>query len=259
MSLTGAGGLGRGGHRRGLVLAAVAVALLILVVAVMVHMRLSASGDAPVVQPTGGEGAADRPAPAEGAAPPAEADVLAGDRIDWVRRCGVDLPESQRYGPHGVAGDRRYGFSRDAGGAVVAAAHLLVQVSPQVGPDVFMPTLADQATGPDAQALVDAVHTEYEQTVETTGVPYGQPVCPIYAQIVGYLVDSQTPQAASLRLLARGAGPDGTPQLVALLVQLSWDDGDWRLVAPPAGDWSRTSTVLAPSVAEQYTPLLPGE
>lgn len=258
MSLTGAGGLGRGGHRRGLVLVAVAVALVLLVVAVMVHMRLSASGDASV-QPTAGEGSAGRQAPAEGAAPPAEADVLAGDRIDWVRRCGVDLPESQRHGPNGVDGDRRYGFTRDAGGAVVAAAHLLVQVSPQVGPDVFMPTITDQVTGPDAQALVDAVHAEYEQAVETTGVPYGQPVCPIYAQVVGYVVDSHTAQATSLRLLAKGAGTDGSPQLVALLVQLSWEDGDWRLVAPPMGDWSRMSTLLAASAAESFTPLGSGE
>jgi hypothetical protein len=201
----------------------------------------------------------DQPAPAGGTAPPAGQDVLAGGEVNWVRYCGVDLPESDRYGPHGFDGDRRYGFTRDAGGAVVAAAHLLVQVSPQVGPDVLVPTISGQVTGPDAQALTDAVHTEYGQAAEAANVPYGEPLCPIYARLVGYLVDSHTPQAASLRMLAEGPGPDGAPQRVALLVQLSWVDGDWRLVAPPQGDWSRVSTVLAPSAAEQYTPLGPGE
>jgi hypothetical protein len=253
-------GFGRGGHRRGVALAAVAAALLLLVVAVAVHMRLS--GGAAEETSAGGPAAVegvDQPAPAASGAPPADQDVLAGGDVSWVRRCGVDLPESDRYGPHAHDGDRRYGFTGDAGGAVVAAAHLLVQVSPQVGPDVFVPTIRDQVTGPDAQALADAVHTEYEQAAEAALVPYGAPLCPIYARLVGYVIDSHSPQAASLRMLAEGPGQDGAPQRVALLVQLSWVDGDWRLVAPPLGDWSRVSTLLAASATETFIPLAPGE
>jgi len=257
---SGAGGLGGGGHRRGLVLAAVAAALLLLVIAAAVHMRLSsgAGDDVPDSRPAA-DPAVNQPALPGSAASPADSDVLAGGRAGWSQSCGVELPESDRYGPHGFDGDRHYGFSPEPGGAVVAAAHLLVQVSPQVGPEVFWPTIREQVTGPDKQALADAVHAEYEQAVEAVHVPYGQPLCPIYARLVGYLIDSHTPQATSLRMLAEGPGPDGAPQLMALLVQLSWIDGDWRLVAPPLGDWSRVSTLLAASAADQYTSMVPGE
>jgi hypothetical protein len=46
-------------------------------------------------------------------------------------------------------------------------------------------------------------------------------------------------------------------QLVSVLVQLVWVDGDWRLVAPPRGDWSTVSTLLPASAADRYTALAP--
>jgi hypothetical protein len=190
---------------------------------------------------------------------PGEQAGLGDGQVGWSRTCGVDVPESTRHGPRGRDGERRYGFARDAAGAVVAAAHLVVQVSPQVGPNVFAATLAEQVTGPDTDALVQVVHAEYVRLAEAGHVPYGQPICPIYARLVGFLLDSHTPAAASLRLLVEGPGPDGTPRLASLLVQLSWVDGDWRLVAPPHGDWSRMSTLLPATAVDAYQPLRPGE
>lgn len=257
MSPVAVGELGGGGHRRGLVLAAVATALLLLVVAVMLHMRLGgdAAGDTPPQPPAIGQPGVQ----SSTAAPPGgQASLLAGGEVTWGRFCGVDLPHSERHGPHGGDGERRYGFARDAAGAVVAAAHLLVQVSPQTGPDVFAATVSEQVVGPDADALGHAVHDQYTQLAEAAQLPYGQPACPIYVRLVGFVIDSQTAQAASLRLLVEGPGSDGTPQWASLLVQLSWIDGDWRLVAPPMGDWSRTSTLLPASAADAFTPLGPG-
>lgn len=258
MNPTGLGGVGRGGHRRGLVLAAVATALLLLVVAVTLHMRLAgdAAGDAPSPRPGTGQAAAVGGT----AAPPGDqATLLAGAEVTWSRFCGVDLPHSDVHGPHGGDGQHRYGFARDAGGAVVAAAHLLVQVSPQTGPEVFAPTVSEQVVGPDADALRQAVHDQYTQLSDAAQLPYGQPGCPIYARLAGFVIDSHTADATSLRLLVEGPGHDGAAQWASLLVQLSWADGDWRLVAPPLGDWSRVSTLLAASAVESFTPLAPGE
>lgn len=258
MNPTGVGGFTGGGQRRGLVLAVVATALVVLVVAVVLHMRLTRNGTAEEASQQAGA-AGQVAIPGATAAPPDDqARLLAGAEVTWSRYCGVDLPHSQRHGPSGSEGDRRYGFARTAGGAVVAAAHLLVQVSPQTGPEVFAGTVAEQVVGPDADALAQAVHAGYEQAVEAAQVPYGQPTCPIYARLAGFVVDSHTENAASLRLLVAGPGQDGSPQWASLLVQLSWDGGDWRLVAPPLGDWSRVSTLVPASAVESFTPLGPG-
>jgi hypothetical protein len=247
---------GGGNRRRGLALGAVAAALLVLVAGVAVHMHHSRGASSTPQQPPGLAAAPHR-SPTAAERPGGQA-ALGDSQVGWRRTCGVDLPET-RHGPRGRDGERRYGFARDAAGAVVAAAHLVVQVSPQVGPDVFAATLAEQVTGPDTDALVHAVHGEYVRLAEAAHVPYGQPICPIYARLVGFLLDSHTPHAASLRLLVEGPGPDGTPRLASLLVQLSWADGDWRLVAPPLGDWSRMSTLLPATAADAYQPLRPGE
>jgi hypothetical protein len=108
MNPTGIGGVGRGGHRHGLVLAAVATALLLLVVAVSLHMRLAAP--AAKDAPSGWAGVGQAATPGGTAAPPGEQEsLLAGDEVTWTRFCGVDLPHSDVLGPHRGHGERRYG------------------------------------------------------------------------------------------------------------------------------------------------------
>lgn len=252
-----------GAHRRragrpGLLLVAAAAVLAVLVVAAAVHLRLGrpAGQDTPP-PPAAAEGAAGPTAPSSPAAPPSPdgGKALPEPGTAWDSTCGVELPTSAGHGPRDRDGHRTSGFARTPTGAVIAALHLVVQVSPQSGPDVFVPTLAEQVTGPDAGTFTHQVHTEYEQAAHAASVPYGQPLCPIYGRFAGYLLDSYAGDAASLRLLVEAPGPDGVARLVSVLVQLVRVDGDWRLVAPPRGDWSSVSTLVPASAAGQYTPL----
>jgi hypothetical protein len=205
-------------------------------------------------------GSGDPPASTQVPTGPAGQVVLSGEDVSWQRLCGIALPVSTRHGPHDRGGLRAVGFARGPTGAVLAGLHLAVRVSPQLGPGVFGPTLAEQVTGPDAPVFTQLVHIQYQQQLQqqATRAGYGQPVCPIYGRFAGFLLDSHTASAASLRLLVEAPGPGGGPQLASVLVQLSWVDGDWRLVAPPGGDWARVRTLLPASAAAGYQPLARG-
>ena len=203
-------------------------------------------------------GSGDPPASPEVPTGPAGEVVLSGEDVSWQRLCGIELPVSTRHGPHDRGGLRAVGFARGPTGAVLAGLHLAVRVSPQLGPSVFVPTLAEQVTGPDAAVFTQLVHVQYQQLQQAAHTGYGRPVCPIYGRFTGYLLDSHTATAASLRLLIEAPGPGGGPQLASVLVQLSWLDGDWRLVAPPRGDWARVRTLLPASAAAGYHPLPAG-
>src|SRR5689334_7718584 len=74
--------------------------------------------------------------------------VLPADTT-WTTVAGVALPVSATAGPlhreHGLVS----GFAHTPAGSVLAAVHLLVNTTPQVGSAVFEPTLRDQVVGPD--------------------------------------------------------------------------------------------------------------
>ncbi|QSB13768.1 hypothetical protein JQS43_19720 [Natronosporangium hydrolyticum] len=216
----------RRGSNRALWYAAVAAALAIIAVAAALHMRLSDGGPDPQPGPTGHPQQTDRPVdPAQPDSPPA-APILPDDELVWASLCGVPLPYSDRYGPHRREGDRGLGFAREPAGAVLAALHLAVLVSPQVGPDTFAPTLTGRVIGPDATVFAHRVHDQYEDAREIAQVPYGEPLCPIYGTVRGFQLDSFSPDAASLRLLIEAPGVDGVPQLAGVLMQLTWLEAD---------------------------------
>ena len=73
--------------------------------------------------------------------------------VSWTRLAGVDLPMSPDTGPTQTEGGLARGFAHTPAGAVVAALHLLVRTTPQVGPAVFDPTMTDQVVGCDAAAM----------------------------------------------------------------------------------------------------------
>ncbi|MFI7025136.1 hypothetical protein ACIBMZ_20705 [Micromonospora sp. NPDC049900] len=175
--------------------------------------------------------------------------------LTWITVAGLDLPVSAAAGPRNFAAGRARGFAQTPSGAVLAALHLLVRTSPQVGPRVWEPTLREQVVGPDVAAYIDAVTRNYALAQEQLQIPYGDPLSPIYASIAGVRIDSYGPHAASMRLLIEA--PDGSSGVAraATVVQVSWTGTDWSLIAPPRGDWSTVRALVGPAVTRSYTPL----
>lgn len=240
---------------RPLVITAAALALLVLA-----SLAVARSGD---TRPKDEHASPDRqlitvlPSADDQAAEPQQVEVGVAWPTDltWVAVAGLDLPVSATAGPRDLAGGRAQQFAQTPSGAVLAALHLLVRTSPQVGPRVWGPTLREQVVGPDVAAYVDAVNQDYAAGREQLQVPHGDPLAPIYASIAGVRIDAYSPQAASLRLLIEAPDGDGGVARAATVVQVSWSGSDWHLIAPPQGDWSTVRALVGPSVVRGYTPL----
>lgn len=168
--------------------------------------------------------------------------------LGWERVAGIDVPVSASDGPR----NRNLGLAKEYGhtpaGAVLAALHLIVRTSYQVGAAVWEPTLRDQVVGPDAAAYTAEVRADHKAALRK-----GEPADRIYAAIVGVRVDAYSAEAASMRVLIEAPTGTGTARAAAL-AQVAWSDNDWRLVAPPRGDWSTVRTPV-PADAAGYTAL----
>jgi hypothetical protein len=62
--------------------------------------------------------------------------------------------------------------------------------------------------------------------------------------------------AAGIDLITAGVASDGTAVLAVTRLRVLWRHGDWRLEAPPGGDWATVSSAIT-SLAG-YT-ILPAE
>jgi hypothetical protein len=168
--------------------------------------------------------------------------------LTWERVAGIDLPVSGEHGPRNLNLGRAVEFAQSPPGAVLAALHLIVRTSYQVGPHVWEPTLRDQVVGPDADAYTEEVRADHRAALRR-----GDAADRIYAAIAGVRLDSYRPEAASMRVLIEAPTGTGTARAAAV-VQVSWVDGDWRLVAPPHGDWSTVRTPVPAHAVTDYTP-----
>jgi hypothetical protein len=175
--------------------------------------------------------------------------------LSMVTVAGVDLPVSAQDGPRLRPAGLATGFSQTPAGAVLAAMHLVVCASPQVGPAVWEPTLREQVVGPDAAAFADTVRQDYEETRERLQIPYGEPLGRIYGAIRGVRVDAYSPQAASLRLLIEAPDGNGGIARAAAVVQVSWSGTDWQLIAPPRGSWASVRVLIPPTLVGTFTPV----
>ena len=230
---------------------ATAVAVIVTLVAVVVGLTagLGHRGDQvpqPAALPTTG--------PAVDAAPGRGADHPTPIRdVTFMTVNGMRVPVSRPAGPRDTTAGRARGFSHDPGGAVFAAMHLVLRVAPVIGPAVFGPTLREQVVGGDAAAFRDQVEADYERMRQQHDLSYGAPIGHFASTLLGYRVDSYTPSLVALRLLVEGPDPDGGPVTVAVVIEVRWVDGDWALVAPPAGDWEHAVSVASSSTG--FTPL----
>ncbi len=188
--------------------------------------------------------------PASAATPAAASATAAGVSqagLRWVDFHGVRLPVSASAGPGRESPDgAAAGFADTPLGAALAALHITVRLDARFGPRVYRPTLAGQVTGPDKAAAAANVEAAYAAHRRVSGTPPGQATGPVYVTVVGFRFEAFTPASALVHLLL--LAPAGTAAGWAQAdyrAELRWAEGDWRLVAPPAGNWQAVLTVVA--------------
>lgn len=161
--------------------------------------------------------------------------------LTWRDFHGIRLPYSRANGPAHTSHTCARGFSDTAGGAVFAAVHIGVRANAQWGPSVFEPTIHHQVDGPDKQALLNQTTSAYENLAAKADIPDGAPIGRAYAVEEAFRVEAFTPQAATVDIVTAGPGDDGTTARAASRIQLTWGHDDWRVLAPPGGDWGATA------------------
>ena len=191
--------------------------------------------------------------------------MAAAPSVVWEDFAGLDLPISSAAGPHLHAAGRAAGFEHSATGAAFAAVHLMVRTFPFAGSAVFIPTIADQVDGPEAPALARLTKAAYGQVARPAGVKDGEPLRSEGGWVAGYRLD-QTDAANSaatstkhtVRVLIRQVGEAGADGFTEYRVQLAWRDDDWRLIAPPWGDWRSAAVALTTADPARYVSFDPG-
>ena len=179
----------------------------------------------------------------------------AGQNLTWVDFHGMRLPVSATAGPRDTRGGLASGFADTPQGALLAAINIGVRTAAQWGGAIFVPTITRQVTGPAALALLHAEETAYAQLRAATHVRAGQPAGPGYATEDGYRFAAWSPVTATVEVLTIGPTASGATVLAATRVQVAWQRGDWRVVAPPGGNWANAGTAISSPVG--YT-IFPG-
>jgi hypothetical protein len=204
---------------------------------------------------TGGPPASPHPAATATASPAAAAGPgsqgqsqvprvsLAGVR--WSSFYGVELPVSAQAGPYDTSAGVAAGFAHTPLGALLAAVNIGVRANTQWGPRIFTTVIRSQVTGPDAAALLAGCQAAYGQAAWSDGVTGGQPLGAVDVTEEAFRWITYTPAAAILDLVSAGPGAAGATVRASVQMEVVWDGGDWKVVAPPGGDWGNSATGLS--------------
>ncbi|MGH3217928.1 MAG: hypothetical protein ACRDPY_04220 [Streptosporangiaceae bacterium] len=223
-------------RRRALVLAAV------LIVAAAAFAEIRGHGQhSPSTLP------AQAPSPAGSSAPPAAAGALttAGEGVAWADFHGIALPVSAHAGPHHTRDGLAWGFHDTPRGALLAAVNIGVRTAALWGPATYAPTINHQVTGPAKDALLKADTSDYTALRAAAHVQAGQPAGRAYAAEAAYRFTTWTPGRAVVDIVTEGPRANGTTVLAATRIEVIWRGGDWRVLAPPGGDWGNAATRVA--------------
>lgn len=248
---------------RTLVIIIAVVALILTVVVLAGHRSAGSPSGAgrPAAEPS--SNVADNPAPDVSAAAGGLATTAASGAgaitvvlpadLAFSNVAGIQVPGSPTSGPRHTSGGLASGFTHDQAGAVLAAINIAFRSSPSTGPSVFLETIRDQVVGSAQQAFSVAASADYAAARGQEGIAYGQPLRPAaFVTIVGFRLDTYTGNGATISILERAPDSQGQPMYVAVLVEVSWVDGDWRMQAPPNGEWLSQFGVVAASGVSTY-------
>ncbi len=161
--------------------------------------------------------------------------------LQWMNFYGVELPVLHSAGPWHVQGGLAWGFADTPVGALLAAVNIGVRANAQWGPGIFGPTIRDQVTGLGASALLASCQASYWQVLRQAGVAAGQPLGPAYVTEEAFRWVAYTPTAATVDIVSAGPGNDGVTARAVTRIEVVWQRGDWRVIAPPGGNWGNTA------------------
>ena len=165
--------------------------------------------------------------------------------VRWSGFYGVELPVSAQAGPYDTSGGVAAGFAHTPLGALLAAVNIGVRANAQWGPRIFTAVIRGQVTGPDAAALLASCQAAYDQAAQSGGVTGGQPLGTVDVTEQAFRWITYTPAAAILDLAVAGPGASGATVRASVQMEVVWDGGDWKVVAPPGGDWGNSAAGLS--------------
>jgi hypothetical protein len=165
--------------------------------------------------------------------------------VRWSSFYGVELPVSAQAGPYDTSGGVAAGFARTPLGALMAAVNIGVRANAQWGPRIFGTVIRGQVTGPDAAALLAGCQAAYDQAAQSGGVTGGQPLGTADVTEQAFRWITYTPAAAILDLVSAGPGGGGATVRASVQMEVVWDGGGWKVVAPPGGDWGNSAAGLS--------------
>ena len=124
---------------------------------------------------------------------------------------------------------------------------MLIRTSATAGPDVFEPMMAAQVSGVNAAAMKLALADVYQQLLARAGVPEGAPIPGTTARVIGYEVTDYRPAAgaAAVDVVLTSSDLGTGSRYLTFRLQLLWQGEDWRVVAPPGGDWASVANTTA--------------
>ena len=171
--------------------------------------------------------------------------TAAAQGLSWINFHGIQLPASAHDGPRSASGGLATGFTDTPAGALVAAINIGVRTAALWGPAIYTPTITHQVTGPDTAALLNADTSSYQALQSAAHVPSGQPAGRGYAAEAAYRFVAWTPASAAVDVVTEGPGSGGATALAVTRIELLWQRGDWRVVAPPDGSWANSAASLS--------------
>jgi hypothetical protein len=176
--------------------------------------------------------------------PPPQLPVVNLRGLTWRSFHGVQLPASSLAGPRDTDGGTAAGFADTPLGALVAAVDIGVRVNAQWGPGIFGPEIRRDVTGPAAAQLLASCQSAYASQARADGLSGGQPLGSVTVTEKAFRWVAYTGTAAILDLVSAGPGSQGGTVMASVQVEVLWEHGDWRLVAPPGGDFGNSAAAL---------------
>ena len=232
------------GHRRRHRLALAVAGILVAVTGAVAIIAWPGRHSAPGVAGSAGQARSIPPSAAVSPSAPRRRPRTDLAGLGWTDFHGVELPVSRSAGPRDVQRGLASGFADSPLGALLAAVNIAIRANAQWGPGIFGPTIRHQVTGPGTAALLSACRGSYEQASHATGVAGGKPLGRVVVAEEAFRWVAYTRSDATVDIVSAGPGGDGSTVRAVTRIEVVWSSRDWRVIAPPGGDWGNSAAAL---------------